>query len=68
MQSDPAPLIDWLVDILEATDWRMRPLDILDTERRYPGLMNNLATMSWQRRLIAEQMESTNENAHGNNP
>jgi hypothetical protein len=32
-------------------------LDVLHTEREYPGLMNDLAIEAWQRRIVKEQMK-----------
>ena len=52
-------LIGWLYDTANALDWRVPILDILETERRYPGLMDDLGIESWQRKIIKEQLEGT---------
>lgn len=37
-------------------------MQVMDTERAYPGLLDDLATMAWQKRLIKEeQMEGEKE-------
>lgn len=47
----------WLYDILVSVGWEISPLDIMETERHYPGLMDKLAIESWVTRLLREQME-----------
>lgn len=43
--------------MLDALEWKMKPLEIIETERCYPGLIDDIATELWQRRLIKEQLE-----------
>lgn len=52
-------LIGWLYDVANSLDWRVSVLDILETEKRYPGLMDDLSTESWQRKIIKDQLEAT---------
>lgn len=52
-------LIGWLYDVSNSLDWRVSVLDILETEKRYPGLMDDLSTEAWQRKLIKDQLEAT---------
>ncbi len=53
----PVQSIGWLYDILENLEWRITPLEILDTETQYPGLMGDLSIEAWQRRLVKKQLE-----------
>jgi hypothetical protein len=46
--------------VLHSLDWRVSPLDILRCEREYPGLMDDLSTEAWQRRLVRDQMRGAN--------
>lgn len=52
----PNPLVGWLYDVANSLDWQVSLLDIIETERRYPGLMDDLSIEAWQRRIIKEQM------------
>lgn len=52
-------LIGWLYDVMNSLDWRVSVLDVLETEKRYPGLMDDLSTEAWQRKLIKDQLEAT---------
>lgn len=52
-------LIGWLYEVANSLDWRVSVLDILETERRYPGIMDDLSTEAWQRKLIKDQLEAT---------
>ena len=52
-------LIGWLYDVSNSLDWRVSVLDILETEKRYPGLMDDLSVEAWQRKIIKEQMEAS---------
>lgn len=52
-------LIGWLYDVANSLDWRVSLLDILETEKRYPGLMDDLSIEAWQRKLIKDQLEGT---------
>lgn len=52
----PNQLIGWLFDVMHSLDWQVSIIDVLETEKRYPGLMDDLATESWQRKLVHEQM------------
>ena len=36
-------------------DWRYTPLQILENERALPHMMEDLAIMNWQKRLIKEE-------------
>lgn len=53
--------IGWLYDVAHSLDWQVSILDILETERRYPGLMYDLGTEAWQRKLVKEQMTGKND-------
>ncbi len=55
----PNRLIGWLFDVLHSLDWQVSILDILETERKYPGLMDDLSTESWQRKLVRDQMSAS---------
>lgn len=44
----PAPLLKWLYGILQSVDYHWTPLEILECERRYPGLLDALAVFHWQ--------------------
>lgn len=55
----PHQCVGWLYDVLNSLEWRISPLDVLETERDYPGLMGDLAIESWQRKIIREQLEGT---------
>jgi len=57
----PAYTVGWLVDILESVEFRWSPVQILDTESHYPGLIDDVSTEIWQRRLISKQLESENK-------
>lgn len=46
---------EWLFGILESLEWRWTPVQIFETERAYPGLLDDLAVMAWQKRLIKEE-------------
>lgn len=50
-------LIGWLYDVANSLDWRVSVLDILETERKFPGLMDDLSTEAWQRKIVKEQIE-----------
>ena len=50
----------WLVDVLEAFDYHYTPLEILETEHRYPGLIGDMFVERWQRSLISEQVQNDN--------
>lgn len=49
-------IVGWLYDILDKLEWRMPPLEILRTEREFPGLIEDIAIESWQRRLVRDQI------------
>jgi hypothetical protein len=53
----PQSLVGWLFDVLNSLDWKLSPLDILGTEERYPGLIDDLSTESWQRKIIHDQIK-----------
>jgi hypothetical protein len=44
--------------VSESIDFRWSPVQILETEALYPGLIEDLGVEIWQRRLIVEQIES----------
>jgi hypothetical protein len=48
--------VGWLYDVLNGLDWRVSVLDVLETDRRYPGLMSDLSVEGWQRKIVKEQM------------
>ena len=39
-----------------ATDWKVSPQDILETERQYPNLWDDIMIEIWQRNLVKEQV------------
>ncbi len=53
----PEHLIGWLVDVLEAVEYRWTPVQILDTERQYPGLINDISLEIWQRDIVKKQVK-----------
>lgn len=57
----PSDLVGWVVDVLESVEYKWSPAQILDTERQYPGLINDLSTEIWQRKIIAGQMKKNSE-------
>lgn len=56
-------MIGWLYDVADSLDWRISILDILETERRWPGLMDDLSVEAWQRKIIKEQVEGTGKDS-----
>lgn len=58
MRTKSHVLVGWLFDVLNSLEWRVSVLDILETEKRYPNLMDDLSTESWQRKLVKDQLES----------
>lgn len=52
-------LIGWLYDVASSLEWRVSILDILETERRYPGLMSDLGIEAWQRKIVKDQIVGT---------
>lgn len=59
MRTKVDDLIGWLYEVANSLDWRVSVLDILETEKRYPGVMDDLSTEAWQRKLIKDQLEAT---------
>ena len=55
-QHYPPDIIGWLVDTLEAIEWKYTPADILDTDTRYPGLWDAMGIELWQRKVISDQI------------
>ena len=55
--------VGWLFDTLTGLDWRVSPLDVIETERRYPGLMTDLGIEGWQRRLVKDQLSGGKKDA-----
>lgn len=53
----PDVMVGWLFDVANSLDWRVSILDIIETERRYPGLIDDLGTEAWQRKIIRDQIE-----------
>lgn len=49
--------VGWLVDKLMLFDYRQSVIDILETERQYPGLLDDIATEIWQRALVGKQVK-----------
>lgn len=56
----PISIVEWLCDVMEATEDHFTPGQILADEREFPGLWNNLSIVRWQRRLIGEQEGKNN--------
>lgn len=54
----PHEFVGWLYDVEHSLDWQVSILDVIETERRYPGLMDDLGIEAWQRKLIKDQMEA----------
>lgn len=48
--------VGWLFDTMDGLGWKPSVLDVLETERRYPGLMTDLGIEGWQRKLIKDQL------------
>lgn len=57
----PDHVVGWLYDLLEGIDWKWSIAQILETEREFPGLVDDLALEGWQRRLIKQQMDNENK-------
>jgi len=55
----PDVYVGWLYDVANGLDWRVSILDIIETERRYPSLMDDLSVEAWQRKIIKDQLEGT---------
>ena len=51
-------MIAWLASQLKFFNMRLSPLEIIDTERRYPGLLNALNIEFWQQEIIRQQVKS----------
>lgn len=54
----PAHLIVWLWGVMRGTGFHYTPLEILETERRLPGLWADLGLADWQESLIEKQIET----------
>jgi hypothetical protein len=54
-------IVTWLAGVGEKLDYRWSPVQILETEDYYPGLIEQVATVTWQKRIIREQMEGTGD-------
>lgn len=50
-------LIGWLYDKETMLDWRISPLEILRTEREFPGLIDDLSIEAWQRKIVKDQID-----------
>lgn len=61
----PSEFIGQLVDILVSVDFRYTPLEILETESRFPGLWLDIDTELWQRNLIKEQLDGQQTDDNG---
>jgi hypothetical protein len=55
----PDELVGWLYDVASSLDWRVSILHILEAEKFWPGLMDDLATEAWQRKIVKDQLEGT---------
>lgn len=55
----PQSLVGWLYDIEDSLEWKVSPLDVLLTEKHYPGLIGDLSVESWQRKLIRDQIKGS---------
>jgi hypothetical protein len=58
----PDRVVGWLADILKAVDFHYTPAQVLEAERLYPGLWDDLALELWQRDLVKQQMAKPNDN------
>lgn len=59
----PQALIGWLYDIEDSLEWKISPLDVLETEKRFPGLIGDLSVESWQRKIIRDQIKGSAKSA-----
>lgn len=59
----PEHLIGWLVDLLPL-EFQWTPMDILNLEHRFPGIVNDIDTELWQRKLMRDEYESRNKKTH----
>lgn len=59
----PQDWIGWLFEKVNMLDWQISILDIINTEKEYPGLIDDLSTEAWQRKLVREQMEDSKPKA-----
>ena len=56
------PLVGWIADILDATEFQFTPRQILESEDLFPGLWDDIAIEIWQRRLIDQQVSEERAN------
>ncbi len=54
----PQEEVGWLVDLLESFDYRYTPVQIYETEERYPNLWDAIFTETWQRGLMREEVKA----------
>lgn len=53
--------VGWLLNIMQSFDYSYSPLEILETENKYPGLWDSLSIERWQTDLIDEQINNDGE-------
>lgn len=51
-------MVAWLVSQIRFSGWHWTPLDVIETERQYPGLLNAINIEVWQQQLIEKQVKS----------
>lgn len=50
-----------MTDVVIASDWKWTPAQIVDSEMRYPGLIEDVFLLSWQRELVEKQLKDEKE-------
>ena len=57
--------MQWLYQALKWCDWKFSPVEIIETELKYPGLIHRLSMLMWQEKLVTEQVEAETDDDDG---
>lgn len=57
----PTLFTQFVTDVVIASDYHWTPAQIVDCERRYPGLIEDVFTHAWMRALVEKQLEDENQ-------
>jgi hypothetical protein len=57
----PVEIVEWLADIVETVGLKPSIIDILQCEEQFPGLMNDIATVLWQWRIVSAQINGSKD-------
>lgn len=49
-------IAEFVTDVVIASDWKWTPAQVLDSETRYPGLIEDVFLLAWQRELVEKQL------------